>query len=323
MENNSINTGAPVSYNQGGAKKKTSTVFAVLFFITTLGLGGAFAWAMLRENGGTSADKGGDTKCVVTQEQVNNPEEGSVAEVVADYDTDSYVRGLIRKINKKINEYSYPSSITKNYDEGVYYFADNYISMTSKSYSVRTSGWKDMGRAAGSGPEDYARRGVADILTSEGFTKDESAIVNKAYTMNEAGYYRKDDYICLFGADTSFLFVNCSSEKWFTDTDKELSAAVSSARGYNKDYYIAANSNYITKVKDGEYERADVSVFPVGSSVGGYMDLFYRKTDGGEWTYVTSVQGIPKCSDFQGDAVEAFAGEACQSEDETLTKVGE
>ena len=95
---------APVSNKQGGTKK-TSTILMIVFLVTTLGFAGAFAWVMLNgSNSGISTDKS-DAKCIVTQEQIDNPEEGTVAEVVADFDADSYVRGLIRKVDKKVREY--------------------------------------------------------------------------------------------------------------------------------------------------------------------------------------------------------------------------
>lgn len=322
MDNNTMNTSAqpqfqsqaqstasaPVSYNQGGTKK-SSSILTIVFLITTLGFAGAFAWAMFRGNGGTSADKAGE-KCVVTQEQVDNPEEGTVAEVVADYDADSYVRGLIRTINKKIYDYAY--STTKSYDDGVNYYADEYTSTTSKSYGIRViNSWRDMGRAAGSGPEDFARRAVAEILTNEGFTKDTTV----SDSTDESGYYRKDGYMCVFGTNDGYLTVDCASEKWFTDADKALADAVNKAKGYNKDFYIKANRNYVTTTPDGRYERAEISVFPANSHTGGRVDLFYRKVDGGEWTYVTSTQGAPYCKDFEGDAVEAYFGTPCSYEE--------
>ena len=97
---------APVSNKQGGTKK-TPTILMIAFLITTLGFAGAFAWAMLNgSNSSISTDKS-DAKCIVTQEQIDNPEEGTVAEVVADFDADSYVRGLIRKVDKKVREYNH------------------------------------------------------------------------------------------------------------------------------------------------------------------------------------------------------------------------
>lgn len=310
MENDS-KASAPVV--QGGAKKNTGLIIlTILLGVGTVGFGAAFFVNLLggKDGSGSVADSV-EGKCIVTQEQVNNAEEGTVAEVVADYDADSYVRGLIRKVDNKVRDYAY--SMTKRYDDGVNYYADNYISKTSKSYGlyVNNNSWRDMGRAAGSGPEDFARRAVAQLLTDEGFSKDTS----KSNSDNEGGYYTKDDYACAFSSDDGYLVIDCASLKWFTSADKALADSVNSIKGYNKDYLIGANTNYITTTPDNRYERAGISVFPANSPIGGHVDLFYRRVDGGEWTYITGTQGAPKCDDFDADAAQAYKGTLCSYEE--------
>lgn len=295
---------APVSNKQGGTKK-TSTILMIVFLVTTLGFAGAFAWVMLNgSNSGISTDKS-DEKCIVTQEQIDNPEAGTIAEAVADFEADSYVRGLMRKINNKVLEYAY--SLSMRYDDGVNYYADSYIAKTSKSYGlgINSNGWRDTGGASSSA--DSARLAVAQILTDEGFVKDSSI----TSWDNEGGYYKKDSYICYFISNEESLSIDCASESWFTSADKALADSLNAAKDYNKDYIIGANMNYVTTTTDGLYERAEIRVFPTNSPVGGHIDLFYRKVDGGEWTYVTSIQGAPNCADFEGDAIEAFAGTFC------------
>ena len=297
---------APVSNKQGGTKK-TSTILMIVFLVTTLGFAGAFAWAMLNgSNRGISTDKS-DAKCILTQEQIDNPEEGTVAEVVADFDADSYVRGLMRKINNKILEYAY--SFSKKYDDGVNYYADNYIVKTSKSYgvSINSNGWRDTGGASSSA--DSARRAVEQILADEGFVKDSSK--SSFDNESESGYYKKDSYICKFFSNEESLSIDCASENWFTSADKALADSLNAVKGYNKDYIISANMNYVTTTSDGLYERAEIPVSPANSPVGSHIDLFYRKVDGGEWTYVTGIQGAPNCADFVGDAIEAYSDMFC------------
>lgn len=295
---------APVSNKQGGTKK-TPTILMIVFLVTTLGFAGAFAWVMLNgSNSGISTDKS-DAKCIVTQEQVDNPEEGTVAEVVADFEADSYIRGLMRKINNKILEYAY--SFSKKYDDGVNYYADNYIVKTSKSYgvSINSNGWRDTGGASSS--VDSARRAVAQILADEGFVKDSS----KSSSENEGGYYKKDSYICNFISNEESLSIDCASENWFTSADKALADSLNAVKGYNKDFIISANMNYVTTTSDGLYERAEIPVSPANSPVGSHIDLFYRKVDGGEWAYVTGIQGMPNCAEFEGDAIKAYSDFAC------------
>lgn len=316
MDNNTMNTSAqspvqpqvqstpstPVSGKQGGTKK-TTTVLMIVFLITTLGFAGAFAWAMLNGgNSGISADKG-NTKCVLTQEQIDNPEAGTIAEAVADFEADSYVRGLMRKINNRALEYAY--SMRMRYDDGVNYYADNYISETSKSYGVSIDGWRNSSEADSSA--ESAGHAVVQILTDEGFVKDSS----KTSLVAGGSYYKKDDYVCHFAQYDESLMIDCASENWFTSADRALADSLNAIRGYNKDYTIGANMNYVTTTPDGLYERANIRVSPANSPVGSYTDLFYRKVDGGEWTYVTGVQAPPDCAVFEGDAAKAFYDLTC------------
>lgn len=314
MENNTNNSAAQTpaqgaanastSYNQGGAKK-SSSILMIVFLITTLGFAGAFAWAMLRDNGnsndnaGPSADIANQEVSSITQEQLENPEAGTIAEVVSDYNTDKEVRDLVREMRNKTYEYYY--SVTSSYDDGVTVFDYDYLSRTSKSYGFRTTDndIRDLGAAAGSTAVDFANSSIDQILSNHGFTKDSN------------GYFRKGDLVCMHSSYGNSLSVNCASTKWFTSADKEFADAVNALKNYNKDYYIGANTNVITVSEDGNYEKASVSVNGVGEAVGGHVDLFYRKIDGGEWTYITSTQGAPSCDDFDADAAAAYKGVLC------------
>lgn len=328
MENNTNNSAAQTpaqgaanastSYNQGGAKK-SSSILTIVFLITTLGFAGAFAWAMLGKDNGNDGGNGGNSADIINQpvsniaqEQLDNPAEGSVAEVISDFNTDKEVRDLVRELRAKAYEYVYV--VDSSYDDGVNVFDNEYISKTSKSYGISSyDHLKDLGAAAGSTAIDFLRRDLVGILTEKGFSKDENVIQNKSveYDGGYGGYYRKGDLVCVFGTGSNWFNINCANTKWFTSADKEFADAVNAAKGYNKDYYISANTNVITATKDGKYEKADVSVFPVGSTVGGYVDLYYRKVDGGEWTYITSTQGAPKCDDFDADAAQAYKDTLC------------
>ena len=317
MNNENANTNTPVSYQQGGAKKsKGLLATTIIFAITTLGFGGAFAWAMQgkdnSDNGSNSADVINQPVSNIAQEQLNNPVEGSVAEVISDFNTDKEVRDLVRELRAKAYEYVY--TVDSSYDDGVNVFDNEYISKTSKSYGISSyDRLKDLGAAAGSTAIDFLRSDLVGILTEKGFSKDENVIQNKSVESDGGygGYYRKGDLVCVFSTGDNWFNIDCANTKWFTSADKEFADAVNAAKGYNKDYYISANTNAITVTKDGKYEKADVSVFPVGSSVGGYVDLYYRKVDGGEWTYITSTQGAPKCDDFDADAAQAYKGLLC------------
>lgn len=323
MENNISNTSTPVSNYQGGTKKKSS-ILTIVFLLTTLGFGGAFAWAMLKDSGNkggekSSADVANQQVSTISQEQLENPTEGTVAEVVSDFNTDQEVRRLVREIKAAASGYVY--TIDSSYDDGVNVFGNDYLSKTSKSYGVRSYNQiRDMGVAAGSSAIDYLRSSIISVLTDNGFTKNDSYATAMQRSLEDdggtTGYYTKGDLVCYFTTGSNWFNINCASTKWFTAEDKAFADAVNKARGYNKDYYISANTNAITTTKDGKYEKAEVSVFPSGTTVGGFVDLYYRKVDGGEWTYITGTQGAPSCDDFSEEAAEAYKGTLCSYQDE-------
>ena len=155
MENNKINTSAqpqmqstasaPVSNNQGGAKK-SSSILTIIFLITTLGFAGAFAWAMMRDNGGKISGDKSDAKCVVTQDQVDSAEEGTIGEIVANYDSEKEVKevidGLVKYLGSNGNGNTVspqPQSMTYNSGSVIVKLDDGSYATTDKSFGFVVS----------------------------------------------------------------------------------------------------------------------------------------------------------------------------------------
>jgi len=326
MENNNP-TSAPAN-TQGAAKKSSGLlILTIILGLGTVGFGAAFAMQLFGNSGsGIAADKT-DSKCVVTEAEIQAPQQGTVASVVADYDADNYVRGLMREINNAISPFTYDAF--GRYDNGViYYGEENYNAVTSKSYGIVVRDWRtDGGVAAGSTAIDFGRRAIARVLEDNGFTKDE-AHSRRAMESDGgvSGYYRKDDFVCEFSGADSLVTIDCASESWFTDADREFVNAIAaiSETGASKEMVISGNSNSIIKTNDGKYEVAVVGITGI-QVTGGSGAMYYRNTDGGEWTFVTRGNGVPMCSDFEGEAKQAFWGlnYGCAGDDGSYKTVGE
>lgn len=334
MDNNTMNTSAqpqfqaqpqmqsaasaPVSYNQGGAKK-SSSILTIVFLVTTLGFAGAFAWAMLRNNGDTSTDKT-EAKCVVTQEQVDNPEKGTVAEVVADYDEEKEVKTLVDELVAHID--TKEDTIARQaqaltYNAGTVFtkLDDGNYARTSKSFGFMVT--PVIADAVG----PYADA-TEEFLTSKGFTK------NADLSFEQRSVYDKDNIRCSYSLNSSPFLVSCSNTSWVDNSEKELVGALTKAyvAGGNEmgNGYIMAKAKDIETSPNGKYERIKATYGLVNSVTGGGYVLFYREVGATEWTFVTGGNGIPDCALFEGAAGEAFAssGLGCVVDGE-VKKIGE
>lgn len=294
---------APVSYNQGGTKK-SSSILTIVFLITTLGFAGAFAWAMLRDTGGTKADTASNTTCAVTEEEVAAAEEGTVAEVVANYDTEKEVKDLVKELisyyGTKENIVS-PNSMAID-ARGVFVELDGgVLSYIKKSYGVEVSpNVMDL-------ITDYENASV-EFFTSKGFTLDSK------YSGDNYKYYEKGDIRCAVNSLGSPFSVACSNLNWMSDSEKTLETALynaykNSSNAENMEgKAVYGDSEKIETSSNGKYERLTGSLSFVNSPVGGGYLLFYREVGSDEWTFITGGNGIPDCSLFEGAAGEAYAG---------------
>ena len=295
-------TSAPVSYNQGGAKK-SSSILIIVFLITTLGFAGAFAWAMLRGNGDTSADKT-EAKCVVTQEQVDNPEKDTVAEVVANYDEEKEVKTLVDELVAHID--TKEDTIARQaqaltYNAGTVFtkLDDGNYALTSKSFGFMVT----PAIADAVGPYMSA---TEEFLTSKGFTK------NTDLSFEQRSVYDKDNIRCSYSLNSSPFLVACANTSWVDNSEKELVSALVKAYvagGKEMDNgFITADADDIVTSSNGKYERIKATYGLINSITGSGYVLFYREVGATDWTFVTGGNGIPDCALFEGAAGEAFAG---------------
>lgn len=309
---------APASYNQGGTKK-SSSILTIVFLITTLGFAGAFAWAMLRDTGGTKADTA-STTCAVTEEEVAAAEEGTVAEVVANYDTDKEVKELVKEL---ISSYSTKDNLHSSHpmivDSGAVAIEldGGVTTYVTKSYGVMTA------RIPDELYTDYENATI-EYLTSNGF------VLNSNLSGDHERYYDKGDIRCAVIGDSNPFMTNCSNLKWVSESEKALETALYNA--YKKSegsvpdgMAIYGDPNKIVTSSDGKYERLQGSLSFVNSPIGGGYLLFYREVGSGEWIYIVGGNGIPLCSDFDDAATAAYKGSGfgCQVNDTDIKNVGE
>ncbi len=316
---------APVSYNQGGTKK-SSSILTIVFLITTLGFAGAFAWAMLRDTGGTKADTA-STTCAVTEEEVAAAEEGTVAEVVANYDTDKEIRDLVKGLINYMDasaDVASPRVMTADsgtvlakLDSGIY-------TSIPKSYGAYVDS-----SVLGNDPFNtdkinaYSNVTVA-YLESKGFTKVTELSGDYGF------YYDKDSMRCAFTYNTMPFSIVCASTDWVTDSQKTLVSALHDAyASKNPDNTTTnvfnASADRIQTSESGKYETLKGSTSFAGAPFGGGYALYYREVGSTEWIYVLGGNGIPNCSDFDEAATEAFTnrGIGCLDENNNLKNVGE
>ena len=322
MENNISNTSTPVSNYQGGTKKsKTSTVLAIVFFLTTLGFGGAFAWAMLRDGGGSRANTAGSTGCAVTEEEVATAKEGSVGEIVANYDSEKEVRdlisGMVSYMGTKGDIVS-PQYQSMTYDSGsvVVKLDDGGYVTTDKSYGFAvTPNNVELVYSYENAAEEY--------LVSQGFTK------NTEFSTEFESVFDKDSVRCEFSKNSSPFALVCSNTSWYKKDKLELikalkEAYVNGGNTFGDKNIVIADPSKIETSPSGKYERIQATIGNIDSLVGSAYMMFYREKGTAEWTFVTAGNGIPSCSDFEGAASEAFAGSGLGCSDGSdIKKVGE
>ena len=316
MENNTMNTAtqspaqsqvsAPVSNNQGGAKK-SSSILTIVFLITTLGFAGAFVWAMLRDTGSAKADKASSTACVVTEEEVAAAEEGSVAEVVANYDTEKEVKDVIDGLNAYLgtrrDTVSAPvlsvdsSRVLKEVESGKLY------TRIKKSFGL-TYMLNDLSLAS------TFSEAFDVYLGQQGFVK------NPSLTNDYQVYYEKGDIRCEASALSNPVSIDCSNLNWLKDEDatlvKNLYNAYVASNGNVDDYLvIVADGSKIETSKNGKFETLQKTAISGLGPVGGFAGLFYREVGSDTWTFYKGTQAPLPCDGFTGDAREAFAGMTC------------
>ena len=333
MENNTINTSAqpqvqsttsaPVSNNQGGAKK-SSSILTIIFLITTLGFAGAFAWAMMRDNGGKISGDKSDAKCVVTQDQVDSAEEGTIGEIVANYDSEKEVKevidGLVKYLGSNGNGNTVspqPQSMTYNSGSVIVKLDDGSYATTDKSFGFVVS------------PVSFEyvtpyETETETFMSNSGFTK------NTELSTDYRNVYDKDDIRCDASIGVSPFSLVCSKTSWIKEENLELAktlkeAYVAGGGQYGEPNYIRVNSSDIETSSNGNYERIRATIASPFSPVGGAYLLFYREVGASEWTFVTAGNGIPRCSEFDSAAGEAYAGTGlgCIDENDNVKKVGE
>ena len=302
-------------------KSSATSLLCLIFAIATIGLGAYIAAEKLGFIGDKKVanDKQGTEKCLVTQEQVDNPEEGSIAEIVATANDELDIRDLIKEIT--IGAGDYAGSLRKTYDSNyIYVDMGGYKAAIKRSYSASFGNYRDLGAAAGSSAWDFLRNYLDTTLKDNGFEQKEFEALGYAEGYTARYESEELDAICTYESRPDYdTTVTCAKKSWMTDADKELYAAFYKAYGHEG---VALGAPTITEGKDG-YERAHVNI---SEGPGGAMGLFYHKK-GEDWKFYMAVQQVLECSSFDTDELrDAFAGESCIGDAESgrqLKKFGE
>jgi len=315
MENNTNNSAAQTPaqgaanastpYNQGGAKK-SSSILTIVFLITTLGFAGAFAWAMLRDNSGAKSDMAGSAGCAVTEEEVATAKEGSVGEIVANYDSDKEVKSLVEELNAYLGTRGDTVSapiLTVDSGSVLKQVEGNLYTKIKKSYGL-TYVLNDLSLA------DTYSSAFDTFMGQKGFVK------NPSLTDDYNVYYEQDgDIRCVASALSSPASIDCSNLNWLKDEDatlvKNLYSAYSASEGaIDGNVVIVADGSKIETSKNGKFETMQAGISGLGAT-GGFAGLFYREVDSESWTFYKGTQAPLPCDGFTGDAREAFAGMTC------------
>lgn len=306
--NNSVAQGAvknSTSYKQGGAKKNSS-ILTIVFLITTLGFAGAFAWAMLRNNSGAKSDMAGSAGCAVTEEEVATAKEGSVGEIVANYDSDKEVKSLVEELNTYLGTRGDTVSapiLTVDSGSVLKQVEGNLYTRIKKSYGL-TYMLNDLSLAG-----TYSSA-FDTFMGQKGFVK------NPSFTDDYNVYYEQDgDIRCVASALSNPASIDCSNLNWLKDEDatlvKNLYSAYSASEGaIDGNVVIVADGSKIETSKNGKFETMQAGISGL-SATGGFAGLFYREVGSESWTFYKGTQAPLPCDGFTGDAREAFAGMTC------------
>lgn len=296
MENSSkANTPAV----QGGAKKNTGLIIlTILLGIGTVGFGTAFLIKMLDGNSAEQIKE----DCIVSKDDVENPDDGSAAAAVAEYEQDKEVKKIVKEITNELRGSGKPA-VASVYDMSypVVKIKDGPWTSASKAYGVYSL--DDIAKI-----DDYSSI-AGSYFAKNGFSKDDGMSAD-----GMSATYRKGEIVCTQSIGASPYTLGCAYDSWVSKEKAELVTALSIAyENAGKkfgDNVINADPANISSSPDGKYETISASITSK-AGISGSAGLFYRLKDGGEWIYVTSTQNVPDCSDFTGDAKEAFFGTTC------------
>ena len=295
MDNDS-KASAPVV--KGGAKKNTGLIIlTILLGIGTVGFGTAFLMKMLDSNSAEQIKE----DCIVSKDDVENPDDGSAAAAVVEYEQDKEVKQIVKEVTNELRGSGKPaaaSSFDMSYP--IVKIKDGPWTSASKAYGVYSL--DDIAKI-----DDYSSV-AGSYFAKNGFSKDDEMSVD-----GMSATYRKGEIVCSQSIGASPYTLGCAYDSWVSKEKAELVTALSIAYAGNKstDSVFNGDPASISNSPDGKYETITASITSK-SGIGGFAGLFYRLKDGGEWIYVTGTQNVPDCSEFEGDAKEAFFGTTCR-----------
>ncbi|MBQ9020234.1 hypothetical protein IJ096_02850 [Candidatus Saccharibacteria bacterium] len=238
--------------------------------------------------------------------------------------TDTAVQSVLTNINTAISDYLTSTGATptltigEQANLGVLYKPTSlnaYIRL-NKSYISKLTAPTSLS----SETVEATHNAVKTKLTSLGFT----SYSTPSYTSDE--YINTNtNIICDILPSSSInasVFAGCSSTTWWElpygwteDFINNLGKASFEKIGIYPTLNPNSPAPEITNSPITPYQYIGV---PVSNSYG----LFYRTSPTSDWVFFKGTQGVLLCSDFTGDALNAFYGMTCYKEDGTTSTVG-
>ena len=322
--NNNMVAAAPVVEKNGAKKGNGLMIATVLFGISTIALGTTLAVKMMNDESGNGGieDKTGN-KCIITQGDIEDLDEGKVSEIIADYNNEKEVRDLVDRAVQYLGNGNEARNTVSPMPQSLTYDSANIpVKLESGAYTLVN---KSFGFLMNPTDLNYANNytnALKDFLTSEGFA------LNSEFGNDYVSYYNKDTIRCGITENVLPFSFNCSDENWLKEDTVELvnslhDALVAAGEQADNVMYIA-NPEKIETSNNGKYERIVGTLAPSNLGAGSGYALFYREVGATDWTFLLFGNGIPSCDKFEGAAGEAFAGSdlGC-SEGSEIKNVGE
>ena len=207
--------------------------------------------------------------------------------------TDEKVQDIIDKISSKIESETIYTTAANNGGNGsklIGIAGSNVFTDADRAYGITISSvsYED---------ESEVSAVINSVLTSNGYTFVKEKILPGT---SENIYYNATDGIY---CTTHPTVVNCNSEDWADEADKELVVALSKA--IPGEDTINASVDNIKNSPIAPYQKITAGITDAAG-------LFYRVSPDSDWVFFKGTQAVLPCSDYTGDAAKAFAGEQCE-----------
>ena len=144
---------------------------------------------------------------------------------------------------------------------------------------------------------------VEELFTSKGF---------EAYAAGAEFLNRETGVVCNLPYGGSPTHFACGHVDWYDRENAELAKELGKAYG-DIEYMVFGKANVVDS-EYAPYQRVEVGIWSV-AGIGGANGMFYRTEPEAEWQYLTSLQTVPSCGEFDTeDLRKAFAGVGCFDE---------